>query len=49
MTINYDYTVNNHVEIVDIGWPTIILKKKYENVTKYNKNWPTFNLDLVLV
>jgi len=33
----------------DIGWPTIILKNKYENVTKYNKNWPTFNLDLVLV
>jgi hypothetical protein len=33
----------------DIGWPTIILKNKYEIVTMFNKNWFTFILTLVLV
>ncbi len=37
------------LNIVDIGLPTIILKNKHENKNKFNKNWPTFNLGLVLV
>jgi hypothetical protein len=49
MTINYDYTINNHAEYDCIGWPTITFKNKYENITKFHKNWPTFNLGLILV
>jgi hypothetical protein len=37
------------LNIFDIVWPTIIFKNKYENVTNFNANWPTFNLGLALV
>jgi hypothetical protein len=37
------------LNIVDIVWPTIKNLNKYENVIKYNMNWPTFNLGLALV
>ncbi len=49
MTVNYDYTINNHVEY---GWHCLTNYKnlnKYKNVTKFSTNWPTFNLGLALV
>ncbi len=32
------------LNIFDIVLPTIKKLNKYENVTKFNINWPTFNL-----
>jgi len=37
------------LNIVDVVSPTIKELNKYENVTKFNTNWSTFNLGLVLV
>jgi hypothetical protein len=37
------------LNIIDVVWPTIKKLIKYENVTKFNTNWSTFNLGLVLV
>jgi hypothetical protein len=37
------------LNIVDIVWPIIKNLNKYENVTKFSTNWPTFNLGLILV
>jgi hypothetical protein len=37
------------LNIVDIVWPIIKKLNKYENVTKFNTHWPTFNLGLALV
>jgi len=37
------------LNIVDIVWPIIKNLNKYENVIKFNTNWPTFNLGLALV
>jgi hypothetical protein len=49
MTINYDYTINSHVEYSDVVSQTVKNLNKYENVIKFSTNWPTFNLGLVLV
>jgi len=32
------------LNIVDVVWPTIKKLNKYENVSKFNTNWPAFNL-----
>jgi hypothetical protein len=47
MTINHDYTINNHV--LDIVWPSIKKLIKYENANNFSANWLTFNLSLALV
>ncbi len=41
---NYNYSIINHVEQVDLVWPYI-----YESMAKFSINWPTFNLGLTLI
>jgi len=37
------------LNIIDIVWQTIKNLNTYENVLKFSKNWPTFNLGLTLI